>query len=329
MANVLVAGAGGFIGGHLVGRLLAEGHDVRAVDVVDVDRWWQRHDAAAEQVYDLSELSSCLAATHDVDVVYNLAAEVGGIGYIQSHRADCALSVLINTNLLRAAATTDVKRYFFASSACIYPLERQTSRAAISLRESDAYPASPEEGYGWEKLYGELLCRYFTEEKGLTTRVARFHNTYGPHGSWNDGREKAPAAICRKVATAKLTGRSFVDVWGDGEQTRSFTYVDDTVDLTLALTASDVTEPVNVGSDELVTIDQLVTVVEDVAGVRLDRRYQRDAPRGVNGRNSNNSLIIERLGREPTTSLRTGIERTYPWIEEQVANQLERGGTTS
>ena len=320
MTNVLVAGAGGFIGGHLVGRLLADGHSVRAVDRITVDRWWQRHDEANSSTVDLSEPDACRFATDGADVVYNLAAEVGGIGYIQSHRADCMLSVLVNANLLRTSHQNLVSRYFYASSACVYP---ERPGAPVALREEDAYPADPEDGYGWEKLYGERMCQHFREEKGLETRVARFHNTYGPYGSWDDGREKAPAATCRKVAVAKLTGQRFVDVWGDGEQLRSFTYVDDTVDMVLRLTASDVAEPVNVGSDELVTINQLLDVVEEVADVSLERRYQLDAPRGVTGRNSDNTRVRERLGVEPSTSLRRGIELTYPWIEEQVALSLE------
>jgi nucleoside-diphosphate-sugar epimerase len=252
--------------------------------------------------------------------VYNLAADMGGMGFIEHNKALCMLSVLINTHLLLAAREAGVRRYFYSSSACVYAADKQASPQVKPLREEDAYPAMPEDGYGWEKLFGERMCRHFREDFGLTTRVARYHNVYGPRGSWAGGREKAPAAVCRKVAEAKLSGRHEIDIWGDGNQTRSFTYIDDCVKGTYDIMHSDIDEPINLGSDELVSINGLVDLVEDIAGLELRRRYKLDAPRGVNGRNSDNTLIRERLGWAPATRLRDGLERTYAWVFDQVAS---------
>jgi nucleoside-diphosphate-sugar epimerase len=254
--------------------------------------------------------------------VYNFAADMGGMGFIASHKAACMLSVLINTNLVVAARDAGVERYFFASSACVYPAARQRDARAPPLAEADAYPADPEDGYGWEKLFSERMCRHFREDFGLPTRVARYHNVYGPLGTWDGGREKAPAAICRKIAIAKATGRHEIDIWGDGEQARSFLYVDDGVEGTLRLADSDVADPLNLGSDELVTVNALVTLVEGIAGIRVRRRYRLDQPTGVRGRNSDNTMIRERLGWTPGIRLADGMERTYRWISDQVA----RGG---
>jgi nucleoside-diphosphate-sugar epimerase len=316
--HALVAGAGGFIGGHLVARLLAEGRRVTAVDVKPDHRWYQRHGAAVNLRADLSRREECLRAMADIDEVYNLAADMGGIGFIESNRAACMLSVLINTHLLLAAREHRVQRYFYASSACVYPAYRQDSPVVEPLREDMACPAQPEDGYGWEKLFSERMCRHFAEDFGLTVRVARFHNVYGPHGSWNDGREKAPAALCRKVAEAVRDGRSEIEVWGDGTRTRSFMYIDDCVEGLRRIMDSDLAEPVNLGTSELVTVDELADLVARTAGVRLRHRYDTAAPQGVHGRNSDNALIRGALGWEPGIRLAEGLRPTYDWIARQV-----------
>jgi nucleoside-diphosphate-sugar epimerase len=257
--------------------------------------------------------------------VYNFAADMGGMGFIETHKAECMLSVLINTNLLTSALDVGVERYFYASSACVYKADAQQQTDVTALREADAYPAMPEDGYGWEKLFSERMCRHFREDFGVPTRIARFHNVYGPNGTWTGGREKAPAAICRKVITAKLNGESTIEVWGDGEQTRSFMYIDDCISGVQRLVGSEFTEPLNIGSSELVSVNQLVDLVCDIAGVRLQRIHQLDAPKGVRGRNSDNTLIREVLGWEPSISLAAGMEATYRWIY----NQMTAPGTSS
>jgi GDP-D-mannose 3',5'-epimerase len=320
---ILVAGAGGFIGGHLVRRLEAAGHEVRAVDIKPFAEWFHLSPTAENLEVDLSQRAAADAASADVSTVYNLASDMGGMGFIEANKALCMLSVLINTHLLLAARDQGVRRYFFASSACVYPDRLQAETGVQGLREGDAYPAMPEDGYGWEKLFGERMCRHFSEDFGLSTRVARYHNIYGPFGTWQGGREKAPAAICRKVAEAIIGGSGEIEIWGDGSQTRSFTSVDDCIDGTLRLVASDVTEPLNIGSDEMVTIDQLASTVEDIAGVALRRKYVIGAPTGVRGRNSDNTLIKARLGWSPTTALRAGLEKTFDWVFDQVMRQSD------
>ena len=322
---VLVAGGGGFIGGHLVANLLAEGAEVRSVDLKGTEGWYQVHDDAENLVLDLQEAEACRRAVAGVDVVYNLAADMGGMGFIENNKALCMLSVLINTHLLNAAREHGVGRFFFSSSACVYAADKQTSHNNPGLKESDAYPAMPEDGYGWEKLFSERMCRHFREDFGIATRVARYHNVYGPHGTWTGGREKAPAAISRKIAEAVLSGRHEISIWGDGEQTRSFMYIDDCLYGTKALTASDVTDPLNVGSSEMVTINGLVDLVESIAGVTCERAYDLSAPKGVNGRNSDNTLIQKKLGWEPSISLRDGMERTFAWIFDQVEAAVRSG----
>jgi nucleoside-diphosphate-sugar epimerase len=314
----LVTGAGGFIGGHLVKDLLEKGHSVRAVDIKPQAEWHQVFTDADNRAADLREPDACADSIAGVARVYNLASDMGGMGFIESHKAACMLSVLINTNLLRAAVDAHVERFFFGSSACVYAAEHQASPEVKPLREEDAYPAMPEDGYGWEKLFSERMCRHFTEDFGLATRVARYHNVYGPHGTFDGGREKAPAAICRKVAEAELSGRHEIEIWGDGKQTRSFTYIDDCVFGTEAIMDSELAEPVNLGSAELVTIDELVGIVEEIAGVSLERRYKTDAPTGVRGRNSDNSKLVSAIGWEPSTSLRDGLAVTYRWVRDQV-----------
>jgi nucleoside-diphosphate-sugar epimerase len=312
---VLVTGAGGFIGGHLVAELLRRGHrHVRAVDRKPLDDWHQVYDGVENVVADLNRREACDRVCDDIFQVFQLAADMGGMGFIETHRADCMLSVLINTHMLLAARDAGVRRYFFASSACVYNADRQSDPDVTALRESDAYPAMPEDGYGWEKLFSERMGRHFREDYGLETRAARYHNVYGPLGTWEGGREKAPAAICRKVVEAVISGDHSIEIWGNGEQTRSFTWIDDCVEGTLRIAASDVTEPLNLGSSELVSINQMVSLVEEIAGVELTRYYNPDAPIGVAGRNSDNTRIQEALGWEPSTPLRDGMEKTWKWV---------------
>lgn len=319
--TALVAGAGGFIGGHLVADLLSEGKAaVRAVDVRSPEEWQQRFPEAENLQLDLRGADACQQAVDGVDEVYNLAADMGGIGYITQNQARPMLSVLINSNLLLAAQQRGVERYFYASSACVYPTVRQTSVAVRPLREDDVLPALPDGGYGWEKLFGERMCQAFTNDFELPTRIARLHNAYGPWGTYQGGREKAPAAICRKIAEADLSGRHEIEIWGDGEQTRSFMYIEDCIEGIKRIARSDVSRPLNLGSSELVTINQLVDLVEDAAGIKVRRRYNLSAPEGVRGRNSDNTLIRAQLGWEPSTPLREGIARTYEWVRERLAD---------
>jgi GDP-D-mannose 3',5'-epimerase len=317
--KVVVCGGGGFIGGHLVGQLLRDGVDViRSIDVKPVRDWYQVHTGVENVSADLKEIDACHAAVRGADVVFNLAADMGGMGFIENNKALCMLSVLINTHLLLAAKSAKISRYFFSSSACVYNAEKQTSPDVVALKESDAYPALAEDGYGWEKLFSERMCRHFEEDYGLQCRVARYHNVYGPDGTWMGGREKAPAAICRKVLEAKMSGKHEIEIWGDGEQTRSFMYIDDCVKGSRMILESEIHEPINLGSSELVSINQLVDIVEDLAGVKLKRNYNLNAPRGVNGRNSDNTLIKAKLGWEPSITLRDGLSKTYAWIESQI-----------
>src|SRR6266850_5167086 len=317
--KIVVCGGGGFIGGHLVADLLKQGHrDIRAVDIKAFDEWYQYFPQIENLRLDLQDKAACEQALRGGTVVYNLAADMGGMGFIENNRALCMLSVLINTHLLMAAKKFGVQRFFYASSACVYAADKQTSPAVIALKESDAYPAVPEDGYGWEKLFSERMCRHFREDFGITTRVARYHNVYGPHGTYDGGREKAPAAICRKVIEAKLSGNHEIEIWGDGKQTRSFMWIDDCVKGTQMILKSDFVEPINLGSSELVSINQLVDMVEEIGGVKLKRNYNLRAPKGVNGRNSDNTLIQKIFNWEPATKLRNGLEPTYRWIYDEM-----------
>ena len=321
--KVLVAGGGGFIGGHLVARLLADGRRVRSVDVEPIENWHQVHPDAERMVLDLSDIDQCRKAVDGIDEVFNLAADMGGMGYIERFKANCMLSVLINTHLLMAARDAGVARYFYASSACVYAADKQTTTdAEAGLREEDAYPAMPEDGYGWEKMFSERMCRHFREDFGLATRVGRYHNIYGTHTTWDGGREKAPAALTRKAIQAKRSNDRRIGIWGDGQQRRSFTHVDDCVEGTLKLMYSDCPEPLNIGSDEMVSIDELVSILEDIAGVELQREYQPDAPKGVRGRNSNNDRVKAELGWAPQVDLRSGMTEMYQWIESQIAQGI-------
>lgn len=316
---VVVAGAGGFIGGHLVGHLKQLGWaQVRAVDFKDRTDWYQHHAGVEERVLDLRDAAACREAAKGATAIFNLAADMGGMGFIETHKAECMLSVLINTHMLMAAREAGTERYFFSSSACVYNADKQIVADVTALREEDAYPAMPEDGYGWEKLFSERMCRHFREDYGLITRMARYHNVYGPWGTYEGGREKAPAAMCRKLIEAKLSGRHEIEIWGDGEQTRSFMYIDDCLDGSVRLMESGVEEPINIGSDELVSINQLVDIVEKIGGIKLKRRYKLDAPKGVRGRNSDNTLVKQVLGWAPSIRLEDGMERTYRWIHDQM-----------
>ena len=317
--SAVVCGAGGFIGGHLVKHLIRNGVDVvRAVDIKPLEEWYQTTDGVENLSLDLKDLRNCQQTAEGVDAVFQLAADMGGMGFIENNKALCMLSVLTNTHMLMAARDQGVKRFFFSSSACVYNADKQTNPDVVALKEEDAYPAMPEDGYGWEKLFSERMCRHFREDYGLETRVARYHNVYGPLGTWTGGREKAPAAICRKVLEAKSSGKHEIEIWGDGKQTRSFMYIDDCTKGSQMFLESDVTEPLNLGSDELVTIDQLVSIAEDIAGIKLKRTYNLSAPKGVNGRNSDNTRILEQMGWEPSVRLREGLQKTYDWIESQM-----------
>lgn len=317
---IVVAGAGGFIGGHLVADLLRQGHRrIRAIDIKPFDAWYQQFPEVENIQSDLQSLDACEKACQNARYVYNLAADMGGMGFIETHKAECMLSVLINTHLLLAAKKYQCERFFFSSSACVYAAQKQTCAELDALREEDAYPAMPEDGYGWEKLFSERMCRHFSEDFGMITRMARYHNVYGPHGTYEGGREKAPAALCRKVIQAKLSGKHEIEIWGDGEQSRSFMYIDDCLYGTQTIMHSDITQPINLGSNQLVTINQLVDIIEGIAGIQLTRKYKLDAPLGVRGRNSDNTLIKQLLNWEPSITLQDGLEKTYRWIYDQMA----------
>lgn len=317
--KVAVCGAGGFIGGHLIQAFLDQGIEVvRAIDIKPLDEWYQYSKNVENLSLDLKEKANCQKAANGVTAVFQLAADMGGMGFIENNKALCMLSVLTNTHMLMAARDAGVQRFFYSSSACVYNGDKQKNPEVVPLKEEDAYPALPEDGYGWEKLFSERMCRHFEEDFGLQCRVARYHNVYGPLGTWTGGREKAPAAICRKVLEAKMSGKHEIEIWGDGKQTRSFMYIDDCTKGTQMIMESDIHEPLNLGSDELVTIDQLVSIVEEIAGIKLERRYNLGAPKGVNGRNSDNTKILKLMGWEPSIRLKEGMAKTYQWIESQM-----------
>ena len=317
--KAVVCGAGGFIGGHLVKALMDNGVEViRAVDIKPLDEWYQTTSDVENLSLDLKNLDNCMRTADGATTVFQLAADMGGMGFIENNKALCMLSVLTNTHMLMAAKAKGVDRFFFSSSACVYNGDMQTNPDVVALKEEDAYPALPEDGYGWEKLFSERMCRHFREDYGLDTRVARYHNVFGPEGTWTGGREKAPAAVCRKVIEAKRSGVHEIEIWGDGKQTRSFMYVDDCTKGTQMIMNSDILEPINLGSDELVTIDQLVDLAEEIGGIKLKRRYNLAAPKGVNGRNSDNAMILDKLDWEPSIRLREGLVKTYAWIESEM-----------
>jgi GDP-D-mannose 3', 5'-epimerase len=320
MKRIVVAGAGGFIGGHLTKELIKKGHSVRAVDLKPLNEWYQVSEEAQNLVLDLRLRENCYQAVNGYNEVFNLAADMGGMGFIENNKAACMISVLINSHLLLASRDCGIDRFFYASSACVYNGDKQTDPKNPGLKESDAYPALAEDGYGWEKLFSERMCRHFMEDFGLTTRVARFHNVYGPFGTFDGGREKAPAAISRKVIEASVNGNKEIVIWGDGLQTRSFMYIDDCIKGIISIMYSDIKEPINLGSSEMVSINQLVDIVEDIAGYKLERKYDLGAPKGVRGRNSENTLIRKYLNWEPSIPLKVGMKKTYDWIKEQVIN---------
>ncbi|KRC65748.1 NAD-dependent dehydratase [Aeromicrobium sp. Root236] len=319
--TVLVTGAGGFIGGHLVADLLGQGKDVRAVDIKPQDEWYQVHADAENVVADCADMGDAHKIAVGTEEIYNLAADMGGMGFIENNKAECMLSVLTSTNVLVAARDAGTQRYFYSSSACVYAGDKQTDPNVTALKESDAYPADPEDGYGWEKLFSERMARHFREDFGIETRIARYHNVYGPEGTFEGGREKAPAALSRKIAQAKLSGDHTIEVWGDGEQSRSFMYIDDCVRGTQEILAGDNVEPVNLGSAELVTINQMIGILEDIAGITVTKNHDLSAPQGVRGRNSDNTMFHEIYGWEPSISLRDGLEKTYSWIYDQLKSR--------
>jgi len=325
-STAVVCGAGGFIGGHLVADLAKRGYtSIRAVDIKPLDKWYQVHPNVQNVVADLNLRDKAYEAVRGMDEVFNLACNMGGMGFIENNKGLCMISVLINTHLLLAAREYGVKRYFYASSACVYNADKQRDKKVdVYLKEEDAYPAMPEDGYGWEKLFSERMCRHFREDYKVTTRMFRFHNVYGPFGTWEGGREKAPAAMCRKVIEAKFTGKHDIEIWGDGHQTRSFMYINDCLHGINLLMGSNVEQPLNLGSSEGVSINQLVDIVEDIAGIKLKRTYNLNAPKGVNGRNSDNTLIQKLLGWQPNTRLRDGMEKTYKWIYDQMSPRYNK-----
>jgi nucleoside-diphosphate-sugar epimerase len=320
---ILVCGAGGFIGGHLVRKLLDDGKTVRAVDKKPKTEWYQLHDEAQNIVLDLSDEANCRLACNGVDEVYQLAADMGGMGFIEKFRIECMRSVLINVHMLESAQKAGVKKYFYSSSACAYNVDKQQEVTSRGLKESDAYPANAERGYGWEKLYSEMLGQEYVAERGMEVYIARFHNVYGPNGTWRGGREKAPAALCRKVATVVETEGSSMEVWGDGKRVRTYMFIDDCImGIQKIMGCSKlIGKPINLGSEERMSVDGMIDEIESAAGIcGINRVYQPDAPKGVVGRASDNTMIREILGWEPSTSFHDGIKITYDWIHQQVIN---------
>ena len=320
MSKFLISGAGGFIGGHLAKSLMDEGHQVVCADVKPLHLWFQLFEDNKNYSMDLKEYENCLTASKGVDYIYNMACNMGGMGFIENNKAECMLSVLINTNLLRASIVNNVEKYFFSSSACVYNGSKQNETFISGLKESDAYPAEPEDGYGWEKLFSERMCRHFTEDFGLQTRVVRYHNVYGPLGTYDGGREKAPAALCRKIIEAKLNSQNKIQVWGDGEQTRSFMFIDDCLAGTKTLFSKEHTEPFNIGSEEQVSINQMIEIIQEIASIKIEKEYQLDKPLGVRGRSSNNDLVREKLNWDIQIKLKDGLEKTYKWIYDEITS---------
>ena len=315
MKNILVTGAGGFIGGHLV-KELSKTNNVRAIDKKPLDKWYQIIDEAENIVGDLTDYQVAFDATKDIDEVYHMACDMGGMGFIEHNKTLCMLSIIPDTNTIKAAQLNGAKKFLFASTACIYPVYNQNTTIPVPLIEGSEYPADPEDGYGWQKLFMERMCRHFHEDFGIEARIVRYHNVYGPQGTWQGGREKAPAALSRKVAHAVQSGIHEIEIWGDGEQTRSFMYIDDAVEGTIRVMESGHSSAFNVGSEEMVSINQMVDILEEIANVKLTRKYI-DGPLGVRGRNSPNDKIRELIGWEPSITLREGLSKTYNWIYEQ------------
>ena len=321
--KILVVGAGGFIGGHLTNRLLKDGNIIVAVDIKPKEYWFQDFDNVENHYsMDMKNIDNCRLLTKKIDFVFNMACNMGGMGFIENNKAECMQSVLINTNLLIACKENEIKKYFFSSSACAYNKTKQQEVFIEGLKEDDAYPADPEDGYGWEKLFSERMCRHFMEDYGIPVRVARYHNIYGPHGTYDGGREKAPAALCRKVIMANKKNDDKIEVWGDGMQTRTFLYIDDCIEGTLRLFESDYSDPINIGSDEQVSINQMIEIIESVTKTKkLKRIYQLDKPKGVRGRSSNNDLVKKVLNWSFKIKLNEGLKKTYDWIKEEMSKQ--------
>ena len=316
--KVLVAGAGGFIGGHLAKDLSEQNFEIICADIKPPQYWFQLNEKFKNFTLDLKEYESCLKVTENVDYVYNMACNMGGMGFIENNKAECMLSVLINTNLLRACLKNKVKKYFFSSSACVYNSSKQSKVFVPGLKETDAYPADPEDGYGWEKLFSERMCRHFYEDFNLETRVVRYHNVYGPLGTYSGGREKAPAALCRKIIEAKMKNLNEIEVWGDGQQTRSFMFIDDCIEGTKKIFNSKKFDIYNLGSDEQVSINQMIDIIEQIADYKIKKKYLLDKPKGVRGRSSDNNKIIADFNWSPSTGLKKGLEKTYKWIFDQI-----------
>ena len=319
MSKILICGAGGFIGGHLASKFLNDKNiELICADIKPLEYWFQKFENSKNFCLDLKDYNNALKVTEGVDYVFNFACNMGGMGFIENNKAECMLSVLVNTNLLSASVKNDCKKFFFSSSACVYNASKQKDTFVEGLKEEDAYPADPEDGYGWEKLFSERMCRHFTEDFGLETRVVRYHNIYGPLGTFDGGREKAPAALCRKIINAKKNNKKIIDVWGDGEQTRSFLFIDDCIRGTLEVFNSKEKEVFNIGSEEQVSINQMIEIIEDIANYSVEKNYQLDKPKGVRGRSSDNSLVNKKIGWKPTLTLKEGLTKTYTWIENQI-----------
>ena len=318
--KILVAGAGGFIGGHLVKNLIEDGHELVCADIKPSKYWFQIFQNIENHEVDLKDYTNCLKVTKNVDFIYNMACNMGGMGFIENNKSECMLSVLINTNLLRASIENKCKKYLFSSSACVYNSSKQNQNFIPDLKEEDAYPASPEDGYGWEKLFSERMCRHFMEDFSLETRVVRYHNVYGPMGTYDGGREKVPAALCRKIALAKINKKKSIEIWGDGEQTRSFMFIDDCIHGTKKIFNSNFYQPINLGTNFQVTINQLCKTIEEIAQYEVKKDYLMDKPLGVRGRSSDNTLIKKVLNWEPNTTLTDGLKITYEWIYNEILN---------
>tara|TARA_Y100001958_G_scaffold155307_1_gene145724 strand:+ start:117 stop:1133 length:1017 start_codon:yes stop_codon:yes gene_type:complete len=319
MVKILICGAGGFIGGHLAARFLKD-KNIKLVcaDIKPLEFWFQNFENSKNYSLDLKDYSNALKVTKGADYIFNFACNMGGMGFIENNKAECMLSVLVNTNLLRAAIKNNCKKFFFSSSACVYNSSKQNKTFVKGLKEDDAYPADPEDGYGWEKLFSERMCRHFSEDFGLETRVVRYHNIYGPSGTFDGGREKAPAALCRKIILAKKNKEKTIDVWGDGEQTRSFLYIDDCIKGTLDVFESNNQDVFNIGSEEQVSINEMIKIIEEIADYKVKKIYQLDKPKGVRGRSSDNSFVNEKIGWQPNFTLKEGLKKTYSWIEKQI-----------
>ena len=321
--KILVVGAGGFIAGHLIKKLLENGNCIIASDIKPKEYWFQDFDEVENHYQmDMKDISNCRKVMKDIDYVFNMACNMGGMGFIENNKAKCMQSVLINTNLLMASNEHKVEKYFFSSSACVYNASKQKDVFVESLKETDAYPADPEDGYGWEKLFSERMCRHFMEDFGIQVRVARYHNIYGPYGTYDGGREKAPAALCRKIIQSQINKESKIEVWGDGKQTRTFLYIDDCIEGTLRLFESEYSNPINIGSDEQVSINQMIEMIENISGVKkLKKEYQLEKPKGVRGRSSNNELVKKVLNWSYQKSLKDGLKLTYDWINSEMKKE--------